>query len=231
MSTARTPSLALLSLNVNGLGNSAKRLTLFHTLIQGAWDVILLQETHHRDEEQGFQWCREGAGEGRPWPGTSFWAHGTTASRGVAILVRDTVDIDSLSLFSLSISANYHEPEGRLLRIDLTWSDTPLSIICIYAPSTAEHRKDFFIHQLLPNIPQDRRLILGGDFNCVSDDLDVTPNALGSRRTGFSGGLEIVQMTFGLNDVFRELHPTQTRPSAIPLFGLYTLACNSLRAR
>ena len=80
MSVKSAPSLALLSLNVNGLGNKAKRLTLFHTLIQGSWDVILLQETHHRDDEQGLQWSREGAGEGRPWPGVSFWGHGTTAS-------------------------------------------------------------------------------------------------------------------------------------------------------
>ena len=48
-----------------------------------------------------------------------------------------------------------------------------------------------------------------GDFNCVGSDLDVTPNALGSRRTGFSNGLHVVQQTFGLTDVWRERHPAQ----------------------
>ena len=62
----------------------------FHSLMHSEYDVILLQETHHRDIEQSLQWTREGAGEGRPWPGTSFWASGTTDSRVVAILVKDT---------------------------------------------------------------------------------------------------------------------------------------------
>ena len=72
MSGSQRPSLALLSLNVNGLGSKAKRLTLFASLIDGPWDVILLQETHHQSAEQGLQWTKEGAGKERPWPGTSY---------------------------------------------------------------------------------------------------------------------------------------------------------------
>ena len=50
MSALRRPSLALLSLNVNGLGQKAKRLTLFSNSTDGPWDVILLQETYHGSE-------------------------------------------------------------------------------------------------------------------------------------------------------------------------------------
>ena len=53
MSSFSQPSLALLSINVNGLKQKAKRLTLFSSLIDGPWDIIVLQETHHTDEEQG----------------------------------------------------------------------------------------------------------------------------------------------------------------------------------
>ena len=48
---------------------------------------------------------------------------------------------------------------------------------------------------------------MGGDFNCVASDLDVTPNALGSRRVGYAGGLQLVEETHALHDAWRELHP------------------------
>ena len=81
------------------------------------------------------------------------------------------------------------------------------SVVSVYAPSTSEHRQPFFAQQLLPYIPQGRHLIVAGDFNCVADDLDVTPNAHGTRRTGYTGGLATVMHTFGLNDAWREQHP------------------------
>lgn len=211
MSARSAPSLSLLTLNVNGLGDRAKRSTLFHSLLQGPWDVILLQETHHRDDEQGIQWCREGAGEGRPWPGVSFWAHGTTASRGVAILIRDTIDLGCTVLERVDVdiaTSDLHEPQGRVLRVDFSWGHLQFSVFSVYAPCTSIHRPSFFIHQLLPHIPQGRHLIIGGDFNCVGSDLDVTPNAFGTRRGGYTGGLDTIQYTFGLSDLWREQHPS-----------------------
>ena len=46
MSHPRTPSLQLLSLNVNGLRERQKRAALFAVLQAGPWHVIALQETH-----------------------------------------------------------------------------------------------------------------------------------------------------------------------------------------
>ena len=42
--------------------------------------------------------------------------------------------------------------------------------------------------------------------NCVGEDLDVTPNAQGSRRQGHFG-LQTLQHTLELKDVWRHLHP------------------------
>ncbi len=50
--------------------------------------VIALQETHHATQAEAAQWCREGAGPTAPWDGPSFWAAGTSASRGVALLFK-----------------------------------------------------------------------------------------------------------------------------------------------
>ena len=48
---------------------------------------------------------------------------------------------------------------------------------------------------------------MSGDFNCVSGDSGVTLNALGRRKTGYLGVLQLVEETYGLTDVWRHLHP------------------------
>ena len=122
MSSSTRPSLSLLTLNVNGLGSAAKRRTLFNMLMDGPWDVIVLQETHHTDREQGIRWAGEGAGEGRPWDGDSYWAHGTSASRGVAILTRARAILTDAALQD-------DDPSGRILRLDFSWASLPISVV------------------------------------------------------------------------------------------------------
>ncbi len=74
-------------MNVNGLSASRKRRAFFLQLLQGNWDVIALMETHCPiNSDIAEQWLREGAGPGRPWLGTAHWNHGTSRSRGVAVL-------------------------------------------------------------------------------------------------------------------------------------------------
>ena len=70
MSPPKAPSLQLLSLNVNSLRGRPKRAALFATLQSGPWHVIALQETHHANQAEAAQWCREGAG-----PTTHGMAH------------------------------------------------------------------------------------------------------------------------------------------------------------
>ena len=88
MSHPRPPSLQLLSFNVNGLQERQKRAALFAVLQAGPWHVIALQGTHHATRAEAAQWCREGADPTAPWDGPSFWAAGTSASRGVALLFK-----------------------------------------------------------------------------------------------------------------------------------------------
>ena len=201
MSPPGHPSLTLLTLNVNGLGSAQKRSTLFSMLLQGNWDIVVLQETHHENREQGNRWAREGAGSGQPWEGQTFWAHGTTACRGVAILIKASLALSDILVVG-------EDDQGRLLRVDFAWEDRPMTVISIYAPSIAADRQQFFLDSLSPLVPQDRQVLLGGDFNCVGTDLDVTRNAWGRRRTGYIGGLQMVEETFGLIDAWRELHPS-----------------------
>ena len=79
-------------------------------------------------------------------------------------------------------------------------------------------RQAWFLDTLLPLLPSDRALLVGGDFNCVSDAFDVlggTADSFYRREVGYWGGLQRVQADRALVDVYRELHPTGqeiTRP-------------------
>ena len=203
MSGTSQPSLALLSVKVNGLWQKAKRLPLFSSLIDSPWDIIVLQETHHIDEEQGIRWTREGAGDGRPWLGTCFWAAGTSASRGVAILLRDRMALEDTR--DLILIASQHQ--GRILRVNFTWQQQQLTVVAVYALSTGPDRQGFFRDLLLPVVPHHGHFLVGRDSNYVGSDLDVTPNAVGRRRTGYVQGFQLVEDTFGLMDAWREQHP------------------------
>lgn len=196
------PPLHCLSLNVNGLREAGKRKVLFHCLSTGPWGLVALQETHHGTNEEAEQWVREGAGVGMPWQGTAEWCHGTTASRGVAVLISTSDHITNVSRHSAS-------PDGRWLRIDLDIHGVASSFVAVYAPVERAERLGFF-RELLSCLPSDgRQLIMAGDFNCIEDAvLDQRGGCVRTARLqGFVQGLQVVQERADLVDVFRALHP------------------------
>ncbi len=100
MSHPRPLSLQLLSVNVNGLRERQKRAALFAVLQAEPWHVIALQETHHATQARAAQWCREGVGLTAPWNSPSFWAAGTSASRGVALLFKACPLLSEVSAYA-----------------------------------------------------------------------------------------------------------------------------------
>ena len=71
----------LISLNVRGIGNFKKRRTIFTVCRKQKADFIFLQETHSKKDSE-ICWKNE-------WDGEVVMAHGSSNSRGMAILVRD----------------------------------------------------------------------------------------------------------------------------------------------
>ena len=74
--TALTPA-SLLVVNVNGLAGESKRKAFLQYVLDAAWDVLVLSETHCGGLDVARRWLREGAGPGKPWLGLDFWSHGT----------------------------------------------------------------------------------------------------------------------------------------------------------
>jgi len=138
-SHARRPCLTLASLNVNGLRDARKRAGLFHRLHARAdgVDILLLQETHHESQAEADEWMRQGLGPGMPWCGRSAWAHGTRASRGVAILVHESVPVEE-------VEVRHADPEGRVVVIGLRAHGQSFRLASVYAPSVPSFFFFFF---------------------------------------------------------------------------------------
>ena len=200
MSPPRPPSLQLLSLNINGLRGRRKRAALFSVLLSGPWHVIALQETHHASQAEAAQWCREGAGPTAPWDGPSFWAAGTSSSRGVALLFKASPLLSNISLASI-------DPHGRFVAAQCNLCGGQVTLASVYAPVERQERAPFFLQCLVPALPARTPLVLGGDWNCVAGDQDLVGGQPGTRQHGFHSGLLPLQQALGLQDAFRHLHP------------------------
>jgi len=65
--------LSCVVVNVNGMRNKTKRRTLFQRLRTLRCCIIILCETHSRDDAETTAWTQEGAGPGLPWEGHAFF--------------------------------------------------------------------------------------------------------------------------------------------------------------
>lgn len=111
--------LKIISLNANGMGNLVKRKVIFSKLKEQRADICLLQETHS-SPQTGFLWARE-------WGGQVFYSHGSSGSRGVAILLNTNSDIKVLS--------NSGDEDGRIVAMNIKFQDTTLTIASVYSPT------------------------------------------------------------------------------------------------
>ena len=210
---AGPPSLAVGSLNVNGLGRADKRRSLFRQLQAGEYklDVLLVQETHHPSPQVAAEWVHGGAGPGLPFRGPSLWAAGTSASRGAAVLVAHRLGAEKFE-------AVHQCAQGRIAGALLTLpGPQQFLFFSVYAPAVGAERAAFFLGPLREALLDGQRrhpaarLIVGGDFNCIES---LTLDQMGggtstSRLVGFADGLLPVQVQMGLVDSYRNCHPSR----------------------
>jgi len=217
MAAHPTPPLpsSVISINVNGLRDARKRQHLFACLLDGPWQLILLQETHTANDEEVQQWMQEGAGPGRPWQGLGFWGHsGNQRSRGVAVLIHHR-SRDSLGKGPGTPSVQYSATDGRAIRVEWGPVGQRVAAISAYAPSLPAERPAYFQQNgtlaaaLQAGIGATAQLLVGGDFNCVMDQRDIIgPHTQGggSRMVG-SQELQDLMAAHGLIDAWRAIHP------------------------
>ena len=157
----------ILSLNVRGLGDHAKRRKIFnyakkHVSHKG---VIFLQETHSVQKDEQV-WTNQFGCD----TGSVFFSHGKSDSRGVLIAFREGI--------KYNVIEKYIDTEGHYIVLNLLLNNSPVVLINYCAPNQeAEQLKvlDRLTHILDQlDIAQDTMFMWGGDFNMIFDiDLDA----------------------------------------------------------
>ena len=87
-----------------------------------------------------------------------YFCHGNRQSRGVAILVSEKSNLDVKNIDK--------DDEGRWIKGEI---NTTLSVVFVYAPNE-QYARSYFFDDLSDRITGDYNWIIGGDFNCNTDN-------------------------------------------------------------
>ena len=79
-------NLKLLSLNARGIRSFEKRKALFGWLMKDKSDICFLQESYSTPEVENI-WKSQ-------WKGEMFFSHGTEHSKGVLILIKNSLEFE-----------------------------------------------------------------------------------------------------------------------------------------
>ena len=147
----------LVSINARRIRSFEKRKAVFGWLMKQEADICFLQETYSTKEVERI-WKHQ-------WKGDMLFSHGFEHSRGVLILIKNTLEFE--------LESAYHDSEGRFFLLKALVQDQKFIFLNIYAPNKTTEQIVFFdqIKHELDNVASndDSKIILGGDFNVVLD--------------------------------------------------------------
>ena len=182
-----------LTLNVNGLRDVNKRMSLLQWLSHSSTDFVCLQGVHATS-------CAEASSWFAPYGFLVVSAPGNPHSGGSVILYRSNV-----VLSNSWVSAN-----GRFLMAEFVLRKVRFRVACIYAPNRNPERNDFLANcasRVDPSVPT----LVCGDFNCVfdrsrdrrgSDVCDVSRESHLALQGFFDAGCMV--------DIWRYLNPSSS---------------------
>ena len=183
-------TLRFISWNVHGDGSREKRISNKLKDLQA--DVVLLQEINLSKTAADVLTTAQ-----LPHVYSACYI---SRQRGVAILVSRRVNF--------TVNNTVIDPEGRFLIVNLSLQNMNLCIANIYGPNVDNPS---FFHSFFTSLSDhsDNTLIIGGDFNMVSDSGVDRLSTSGSQRNWHSTNIVKQYMNdFGLCDTWRSHHPT-----------------------
>jgi endonuclease/exonuclease/phosphatase family metal-dependent hydrolase len=145
--------LNLYSINIRGLARRDRGELILNEIMNSRHNIIFIQETHVYNPTQINRL-------NKIWKGQIFWDEGSFNSRGVAILVKDTVPI--------KISQIRTSGKGQYIVIHATIQEKKFRFVNIYFPHTNQERITI-IEELRTFLPTETNIILAGDFNFVEN--------------------------------------------------------------
>ena len=186
--------LKILSLNISGLRKKTKFLK--HLITQNKPDIVCLQETNISDNYSKNKAIYElGVEHNR-----SFFNFPNNKANGTAIIcISSSLKCDNFAYYD----------EGRTIVLDVSQKSAKFTLVNIYAPTNGTQRCLFFelLSLRIENLSNRNNLVLTGDFNITTSDMDIT-GISGTNRIGRPELINIIN-TFKIKDAFRSLFPTK----------------------
>ena len=129
--------------------------------------------------------------------------HGSSNSRGVAILFRKG--------FDCKIIKKIIDPSGRYISIQAQINDENYFLVNFFGPNNDNQAVQFYDHLIdilrKEGLAYEDKIIIGGDFNCpINTPLDKQGGILVARKK-ITDRLEELQTIFNLHDVWRAKNP------------------------
>ena len=188
----------LLSLNARGIRSFEKRKALFLWLMKQQTDICFLQETYSTKEIEN-SWKTQ-------WKGEMFFAHGSEYSRGVLILVKDSLEFEVKSV--------RQDSQGRFILLEAIVQDQKFVFLNMYAPNKTSEQILFFetIKDELNSVDIDDecRIIVGGDFNVILDPKLDGQGGIPKLKESVKQ-VENICSTHDLVDIWRVRNPSLKR--------------------
>ena len=181
--------LKLITFNCRGLQDYVKRRKIFHYVRSLDADIIFLQETHSSKSDE-ISWKQQ-------WGEKIWFSSHTSNSRGVAVLIRNSV--------SVTFKSMYNDPNGRYLIISASINNIPLILLNIYGPNNDDPEFFIDIFSKLGSF-EFSSIICAGDFNVVLGPLDYQGTQERHSNVKASNMLLALIEEYNLCDIWRHFH-------------------------
>lgn len=189
------PMVKICTYNARGLGDFNKRKQLFTLIKHKIIDVTLIQESHANNDLM-YLWRSQ-------WGGNVLYSNGSTASRGVLILIKRGLEYEILN--------EIKDEHGRYIITEIEIEDFSFVLCNVYAPN--QDTPNFFKEvKAQINGLENRNVIIGEDFNFViNNQLD----RLFSHSNNDKARDEFLSLSedYELVDCWRQLNPERRQYS------------------
>lgn len=191
-------NLHICTANVKGLRDQQKRFRFYQWAKNQKAQIIFIQETHfdknlektlNKEQDNRLKY---------------FTSHGTSSSRGVAILIDEKLQYNLLD--------EYKDSEGRLILLNVEIHNIIYSLVNIYSPNNESDRNRFFkkVNEFI-NKNASGTVIIGGDMNDAISHLDR--KTLNSRKKEIKpvNSFKTLLKSNNLIDIWRKLNPNKVQ--------------------
>ena len=187
-------TLQIVSINTRGLRDPIKRRSIFN-YYKARGNAICIQESHSIEEDEVI-WKSE-------WPGKIYFSHGTSAARGVCILLAKDIEFRVVNIDK--------DQDGRMIICELENIDDPtkrVTLCNIYAPN--KDNPSFFVSMAERAMQMSSEQVFVGDYNLVMNvDMDKKGVGLGQNKSKSREVIDKLCEELMLTEIWRDLNPNE----------------------